>query len=71
MQHTLELKIIGKRLPPVIDLEQADSFLKLVLVLREGKPFIPKGVHRFRTFEESNQWSLTMMSRSLNPGPRP
>jgi hypothetical protein len=66
MQHTRERKIMGKRLTPVIDLEQADGFLKLVLVLREGKPFIPKGAHCFRTFEESNQWSVKMVARSLN-----
>jgi hypothetical protein len=70
MQHTSELKIIGRRLPPAIDIEHADGFLNLVLVLHEGNPFIPKGVHRFRTFEESNQWSLNMMSRSLNLVPR-
>ena len=62
-----ELKTVGNRLPPAIDIENADGFLKLVLILREGKPFIPKGVYRFHTFEESNQWSLKMMSRSPNP----
>ena len=63
-------QIVGRRLAPVIDIEKADGFLKLVLALRDGKPFIPKGVHRFRTFEESNQWSLDMISRKPNPGPR-
>jgi hypothetical protein len=66
-----EIKIVGRRVPQTGDMQKADDFLKLVLALREGKPFIPKGVHRFHSFEESNQWTLQMLSRSRNPGRRP
>jgi len=37
--------------------------LDLVIALRNGRPFIPRGVHRFRSFEESAEWSLRMMAR--------
>jgi len=41
----------------------AAPLLELVLELRQGKPFIPGGVHRFRSFEESQAWSIRMMAR--------
>ena len=31
-------------------LEAVQGFLELVIALRAGKPFIPKGVHRFASF---------------------
>ena len=39
----------------------------LVIRLRGDKPFSPKGDHRFRSFEESQTWSLTMMARRQRP----
>jgi hypothetical protein len=38
--------------------------------LRGQKPFIPRGVHRFRSFEESEEWSMRMMARPSKPVPR-
>ena len=58
-----EMKIIGNRVPKRGDLAAADGFLKLVIALRGNKPFIPRGVHRFRSFEEAQTWSLKMMTR--------
>jgi hypothetical protein len=40
----------------------------MVLILRGDKPFIPKGVFRFSSFQESESWSLKMMTRNRNPG---
>jgi len=48
----------------------AAPFLDLVIRLRGRKPIIPRGVHRFRTFEESEQWSMRMMARPSKPVPR-
>lgn len=48
-------------------LEQANSLLHLVVRLRNGKPFIPKGVHRFRSFEEAQQWSIQKQAGTTNP----
>jgi hypothetical protein len=47
--------------------QQANAFLHLVLRLRSGRPFIPKGVHRFRSFEEAHLWSIQMQARKVNP----
>jgi len=44
--------------------------LQLALRLRGGKPFLPKGVHRFRSFEESEEWTLKMLTRPRKPALR-
>jgi hypothetical protein len=63
------MKIVGKRRHKRNGLESAAPFLDLVIELHAGKPFMPKGVHRFKTFEESQQWSMKMMARKKNPDP--
>jgi hypothetical protein len=63
------MKTVGRRQPSRGGLVAAAPLLDLVIDLRRGRPFIPKGVHRFQSFEESAAWSLEMMARS-KPGPR-
>ncbi len=60
------MKIVGRRKPGSGGLERAAGFLELVRVLRGKKPFIPKGVHRFTSFEESAAWTLRMLTRPRN-----
>jgi hypothetical protein len=64
------MKIVGRRKTAKVDLNSVGGFLKMANILRAGKPFLPKGVHRFKTFEESNEWSLKMITRDHNPGSR-
>ncbi len=61
-----EIKVIGIRKIGKTDLNSARGFLKMVNVLRSNKPFVPKGVYRFKSFEESDQWMLKMMTRNYN-----
>jgi hypothetical protein len=61
------MKIVGRR--RLGGLLAAAPFLELVIRLRGQKPFIPRGVHRFRTFEESEEWLTRMMARPSRPGP--
>jgi hypothetical protein len=65
------IKVVGKREKGRTNLRSVDSFLQLVVQLRGKKPFVPKGVYRFSSFEESQQWSLKMMARRVNHDPRP
>ncbi len=55
------MKTVGKRRPRT-DLEAAGEFLKLVADLRQRlpghRPFIRRGVYRFRTFEEAQRAAL-------------
>ena len=63
------VRIVGRRASGGSGLPAAAAFLDMVVALRGGKPFIPKGVHRFSTFEESQAWSIRMMASRRNPGP--
>jgi hypothetical protein len=58
-----EMKRVGRRQNSRQGLLAADGFLKLVGTLREGRPFIPRGVHRFRSHEEKDTWTLKMLNR--------
>ena len=64
------VKVVGRRVPQIDRIQSAESFLDMVIALRGDKPCIPKGVHRFSGFEESQAWSIRMMSRRRSPGRR-
>ncbi|MDB6124909.1 MAG: hypothetical protein JWQ71_3902 [Pedosphaera sp.] len=66
----LPMKVVGRKGKPKGGLEAADNLLQLVIALRGNKPFIPKGVHRFKTFEEAQAWSIKMMARRSSPAPQ-
>ena len=53
---------VGKRVL-ASPLKRFDALQRLVTDLRKGKPFIPKGVYRFKTFEEAQQWTLRQVTR--------
>lgn len=59
---TRELKVVGRR-RPASGAAAAEGLLRLVHELREGQPFIPRGVYRFKSFEEAQEWSMKMMAR--------
>lgn len=59
----LKMKIVGRRTKMKTGLEAVDALQRLMISLRGDKPFIPRGVHKFKTFEEAQAWSLKMMTR--------
>jgi hypothetical protein len=61
------MKTVGRRVLSSGGLAAAQAFLDLVIRLRGDKPFLPKGVHRFRSFEDSQTWSIQMMARRPKP----
>jgi hypothetical protein len=65
----LPTKVLGKRKWRG-GLVAAAGLLELTVRLRQKKPFIPKGVHRFASFEESDAWSLKMLARPPRRGHR-
>jgi len=65
----LPTKIVGRR-RWARGLAASAPLLRLVLQLRGSRPFLPKGVHRFRSFEESDEWTLRMLTRSRRPDHR-
>ncbi len=65
----LPMKVVGRRRWGSGLLATA-PLLRLSLALRGDKPLLPRGVHRFRSFEESDEWILKMLTRPPTPGRR-
>ena len=57
------MRTVGRRKQSAGGLEHADILLKTAVELRNGKPLFPRGVYRFKSFEEEDAWSLQMISR--------
>ncbi|OFZ79777.1 MAG: hypothetical protein A2583_08830 [Bdellovibrionales bacterium RIFOXYD1_FULL_53_11] len=45
------------------DFETNARFLETVVSIRADRPFIPRGVYRFKTHKEAQDWSIKMMTR--------
>lgn len=58
-----EMKVVGRKSRVQTSLRRADAMQHLLTALRKGKPFMPKGVFRFRSFEEADAWKLKMLTR--------
>lgn len=41
--------------------EELNKFLELTIEFRRQKTFIPRGVYKFRTFEEMEKWRHRML----------
>jgi hypothetical protein len=64
-------KLIGNRkglddgiLPPSKIVSEADQWLKTVDKLRCTKKVCKKGIYKFKTFEEADQWMEVMILQS-------
>lgn len=57
------MKIVGRQGQVRSGLLHADAMQRLAIELRRGKLFMPKGVFRFKTFEEADEWKHRMLTR--------
>lgn len=57
------MKVVGRKGQPKVNVKTANGFLKLVAAVRGNRPYMPKGVWRFKTFEEADAWKLQMITR--------
>jgi hypothetical protein len=64
------MKVLGRRRPFSGGLEGLQGFFEMCIRLRGDKPFVPRGVFRFRTHEESQAWTLEMLTRPKAAHPR-
>ena len=65
----VSMKVVGRRRWGR-GLVATAPLLRLSLKLRGDKPFVPRGVYRFRSFEEIEEWTLRMLTRPRKPGRR-
>lgn len=62
-----EMKIVGRR-KRASGLEAMEGLLKLVITLRGNQPFAPRGLYRFHSHEEADEWQMKMLTRaSVDP----
>jgi hypothetical protein len=60
-----KIKIVGRRSGQIAPtLENARVLLRTMRQLRGGKGICPRGVYRFKTFEEADEWMIKMIARS-------
>ena len=57
------MKVVGRKGRAKVDVVAIDSLQRMANELRRGRPFMPKGVWRFKTFEEADSWKLKMLTR--------
>ena len=57
------MKIVGRRKPYSRGLAGLQGFFELCARLRGDRPFLPRGVYRFKTHEEADEWTLRMLTR--------
>jgi hypothetical protein len=56
------MKITGRRIKHKKGFsEELNRFLKSLIEFRRDNIFIPKGVYRFKTFEEAEKWRHRML----------
>jgi hypothetical protein len=63
METKPDMKILGKRKPFSGGLEGMQGFFEMMIRLRGNQPFMPRGVYRFKTHEEADEWTRKMLSR--------
>jgi hypothetical protein len=63
METRQSMKVLGRRKPYSGGLEGLQSFFELCIRLRGDQPFIPRGVYRFKSHEDLDQWTLKMLTR--------
>lgn len=65
------MKVVGRQGETKVDVITFDPMQRMVNVLRQGRPFMPKGVWRFKSFEEADQWTMKMLTRPRNRESQP
>ena len=66
----MSMKVVGRK-GVQKGLLAAKHLFKTVVALRGKRLFIPKGIHRFKSFEEAQRWSLRMITRRPTPDRQP
>ncbi len=61
MAKPFTTKVVGRR---AVDDRGDGSLQRTMARLRGDGALVPRGVYRFRTFEEAEEWMITMMART-------
>jgi len=71
MEGTGAIRIVGRRSGEIAPtLENASVLQATMQQLRGGRGICPRGVYRFRTFEEADAWMIIMLAQSIRVSPQ-
>jgi hypothetical protein len=60
-----KIRIVGRRSGEIGTSSEASAvWLNTIRQLRGNKGICPRGVYKFKTFEEANEWMYKMIARS-------
>ena len=57
-------KVVGRR-SMKMDWDEVRRLLRTTAALRPVPDLVPRGVYRFRSFEEADEWTLRTIARTL------
>ena len=58
----MEMKVVGRRKIGRTTPEDADRLLRTAWAVRGTDKLVPKGVYRFKSFEEADEWMRRTMA---------
>ncbi len=65
MKKNTLMKVVGKRSGQFApSLENAEVLQNTMRQLRGGRGICPRGVYRFKSFEEAHEWMIKMLAQS-------
>jgi len=60
-----KMKVVGRRKGFDPSSDAADEWLRSIERLRGHAGICPRGVYRFKTFEEADEWMIKMLASSI------
>ena len=61
-----KIRVVGKRKPnPRPAPEELDAFFHMLEALRPTPNLVPRGVYRFTSFEDAQEWMSTQIARTV------
>lgn len=58
------MRVVGKRRADGSTLDDQGRLARTAAFLRGAAGMVPRGLYRFRTFEEADAWMIRMMART-------
>jgi hypothetical protein len=66
----LPIKVVGRQGAPKVDVLTFAPVQNAFATSPQGRTFIRKGVWRFKSFEEADEWTAKMRTEAQNRAPR-
>ena len=60
----MTMKVVGRRQTGLATPEDTDQLLRTAWAIRGTDKLVPRGLYRFRSFEEADEWMTRMMART-------